>query len=85
MPNTFEAYSYGLESPAQFAAAVTPDNDNDLATAARALLIGVAGDVKVTTTGGSTVTMTVPAGILPVSVVRVFATGTDATDIVALW
>ena len=72
--------------PAKHAAAVTPADDADLADAATALLVGTAGALKVTTTGGETVTFgNVPAGILPVGVVRVFATGTTASNLVALW
>lgn len=68
-----------------YAAAVTPDNDNDLATWARALHISVAGALKVTTTDGSVVTFaTMQAGILPVCCRRVWATGTAATGITAL-
>ena len=72
--------------PAKNAAAVTPNDSTDLTNVARALYIGVAGDVKVDTLGGDTVTLTaVPVGILPISVTRVYATGTAATNITALW
>lgn len=51
------------------------------------LYVGVAGDVKVTTAGGDDITFTgVLAGsFIPVQVLKVFATGTTATNIVALW
>ena len=51
------------------------------------LYVGGLGDVNVITAGGDDVTFTaVPAGtFLPVQVVRVFATGTAATNILALW
>ena len=51
------------------------------------LYVGVAGDVKVTTAGGDDVTFTgVLAGsFIPVQVIKVFATGTTSTNIVALW
>ena len=50
------------------------------------LYIGVTGDDKVTTTGGEDVTfVAVPAGmVLPIQVVRVFATDTTATSILSL-
>lgn len=72
---------------AENAAAVTPDNDNDLATAALALYIGTGGNVALITTGGDTVTFSnLPdAALLPVQTARVLATNTTATDIVALW
>jgi len=51
------------------------------------LYIGVTGDVKVKTVAGNDVVFTgVPAGsFMPVQVTQVFATGTTATNIVALW
>ena len=78
----------GLDSPAGSAAAVTASNTADLITPARALYIGGAGDVVVNMLGeGSSITFAgLAAGsILPVRVSRVLATGTTATDIVALW
>jgi len=49
------------------------------------LYIGVAGDLKVTTVGGDDVVFVGIQGFLPVHVIRVFATGTTATDILGLW
>jgi 3D (Asp-Asp-Asp) domain-containing protein len=51
------------------------------------LYVGVGGNVKVRTMGGDDVTFTglVTGQFVPVQCVRVFATGTTATDIVALW
>lgn len=74
-------------APAQDAAAVVPDDGDDLGTTpCRALYVGVSGDVKVTTSDGTTVTFkAAPVGILAVSVKRVFATGTTATNILALY
>lgn len=73
--------------PATRAEAVTPHDTNDLDAATRGLYVGTAGALTVITAGGDTVTLVaVPAGsILPLSVTRVLATGTDADDIVALW
>jgi hypothetical protein len=75
-----------MDGPAQSAFEITPHNTNDLATTARGLYVGAAGDVKVDTVAGDTVTFVdVPAGtILPVCCTRVYATGTVATDIVGL-
>ena len=50
------------------------------------LYIGGAGDVKVLTTGNDEVTfIDVQPGFFPVQVIRVYATGTSATDIIGLW
>lgn len=73
-------------SPARSAAAVTPNDSADLANSAKALWVGVEGDVVVDTTGGQTsVIFKNVKGILPVSVKRVRSTNTTATDIVALY
>ncbi len=67
-------------------AAVTPSDSTDLSFVARGLWVGGAGDVKVTTANGDTITLSgVQAGtLIPVAVSRVFATLTTATLIVAL-
>ena len=51
------------------------------------LYVGVAGDVRVLTADGDDITLkTVGAGsFLPVQTLKVFATDTTATDIIALW
>lgn len=87
MPDLFSTYTENLEGPAAHAAAVTPDDNNDLTTAARGLYVGGAGDLTVITTAGDTVTfVAVPAGtLLPVRAARVLDAGTAATSIVALW
>lgn len=87
MADPFESNRAGLDSPAEHGAAVTPNDSTDLATTARALWIGGAGNVAVTTAGGSSITLTGAAAgtIIPVRVSRVLSTGTTATAIVALW
>jgi hypothetical protein len=74
-----------LLSPASMAAAITPSDSADLATASKRLWIGGAGAVALITVGGSTVTYTaVPAGTyLQVRAARVKSTGTTATNIIA--
>jgi len=50
------------------------------------LYVGVSGDVKVTTSGGNDVIIVAaPVGWHPVDVVRVWATGTAATDMLIGW
>lgn len=71
--------------PFRHAAAITPSDANDLSYYALMLVIGTGGALKVTTISNETVTLTVPAGQLPLHVKKVFATGTTATGITALW
>ncbi len=74
--------------PAANAMAVTPSDSADLGTPVRGLYIGGAGDLKVKMDEGEQVVtfVAVPAGsLLPISVDRVYATDTTATNIIALW
>jgi len=75
------------------AAAVTPSDTVDIPSVTGGtnngcvLYVGGYGDIKVRTIGGDDITF---AGVLggtfmPVQVIKVYATGTSATDIVALW
>jgi hypothetical protein len=66
--------------------AITTNDSTDLASTVKAIYCGGAGNIKVTTSTGVTVTFTgVLAGtILPVTAKRVFATGTTATNLVGL-
>ncbi len=66
-----------LGNPAENAAVVTPNDSTDLADTSRALYISGAGDLRVTMRSGQVVTFTaVAAGVFPVRVTRVHATGT---------
>lgn len=50
------------------------------------LYVGVEGDLKVETSGGDVVTFkNMPVGYVPIQVVKIFATGTSANEIIALW
>lgn len=73
--------------PAENAFAVTPNNDADLAEDTRGLYVGVSGDVKVDLVGGTTVTfVNLAAGVIhPIRARRVYATGTDAGDIIGVY
>ena len=65
---------------------ITPDDSNDLSNYSRAINVAVSGTVKVDTSGGTTATLYIAAGItFPVIATRIYATGTAATGIVALW
>ena len=82
----FNTYTAGLDSPANHAETVTPHDTTELTTVARALYVGVAGDVAVLMNDDSTATFVgVAAGsFLPIRVKRVNSTNTTATSIVAL-
>jgi hypothetical protein len=84
--------AYANQSPALStdptdAAAVTPSDGTDLTFVSKKLFVGGAGNLVVITAAGNTVTFTgVAAGtILPIRVSRVKATGTTATNIVAMY
>jgi hypothetical protein len=86
MTYPYSSYSQSEFSPARNAVAVTPSDSENLATSAKALWVGQIGDVSVDTVGGQTaVVFKNCLGVLPVTAVRVRATGTTATDIVALY
>jgi len=70
---------------AHTASAVTPSDSTTL-VATRALYVGGSGDVKVDMAEAGTVTFygVVAGSLLPIQVVKVYSTGTSATNIVAL-
>ena len=87
MADQFENIRPALESPGEGILEVSPNDSVDLAQVSRALYIGGSGDVAVQMKDGSTGTLVgVPGGqVLPVRAVRVLATGTTATNIVAVF
>lgn len=68
-------------------AVVIVPNDSTTIPATRAIYVGVAGDIKVNMAGVGTaiVFKAVPVGILNISAVRIYTTGTAATNMVALY
>jgi hypothetical protein len=74
-----------VSDPARYGLAVTP-SDVTVLNPTRALYIGTTGNLTVRMYGGqNNVTFTtVPVGIFPIQVDRVLATGTTASNIVAL-
>lgn len=76
----------GSSITADGAAIVTHDT-NELPSYSRQIYCGGAGDIKLITVGGTTLTFkAVPVGtLLPVRAKLVFATGTTATNLVAIW
>lgn len=68
------------------AADITPHDTNNLGNGCRAIWVGTAGNVKVTTVQDDTVTFqNVPVGWLPVRAKIVWSTGTTASGLVAVW
>ena len=74
-------------SPATRAFAITSSDTADLAVNTRGLYVGGAGNVKVDTLGGDTVTFTgLASGVIhPISVKRVYSTLTTATTIIGVY
>jgi hypothetical protein len=85
--DTFSRFQESVVSPVTNAAAVTPHDTNELGYVTRAIYVGATGDVKVAMQDSGEVTfLDVPTGaVLPVRVKKVFATGTNATNLIALW
>lgn len=65
----------------------TPSDGADLAEVPRAILVGVAGTVKMTDNSklATASTMTLGAGLYPFHPKRIWSTGTTATGIVLLY
>jgi hypothetical protein len=86
MTDAFNSYTPGLESPASHLEAVTPSDTVDLPNVSRALNVATAGQLRLTTVGGTTQSVYVAAGMaFPVRARRVWQTGTTATGIVAMF
>ena len=72
---------------ARRASSITTSDSEDFSEPTRGIYVGASGDLKVTFVSGGTVTLVgVPAGmLLPIQVIRVYATGTTASSLVALF
>lgn len=85
MSDPFQNQASGLQSPAARLADVTPDDGADLAFPTRAIAVGTEGFVRLVTIAGDTGRVfVVPGAPFPIRARRILATGTSATDIVAL-
>ncbi len=74
-----------LDGPARQSETVSPSDTVDLTTPSRGIYVGVTGNITVIMLNGTTQLFSnVPVGVLPVRVTRVKATGTTATNMVAL-
>lgn len=84
----FSTFRTALESPYDHAAAITTSDTTDLSDVTRAIYVGggAPGNITCTINGVDVVFKLVPVGtVLQVRTSRVKATGTTATDLVALW
>ncbi|WP_105428729.1 hypothetical protein [Neorhizobium sp. T6_25] len=86
MPDRFANTQASLSGPAASGFAITPSDSTDLPETTRALYVGTGGHLSVRMLSGETLTLSnVPAGgLLPLRVIRVFATGTTAVAIAGL-
>lgn len=75
----------GLTTPARNVALVTPSDDTDLANVAKTIEVISAGNLKVTTIGGVTITKPFAAGYHPLVVTRVWLTGKTCGDVYAYY
>jgi hypothetical protein len=82
----FQGKIVSYEMPSNHLLALTPNDAVDLTYVTRGIYIGGAGDLAVRDEFNNDVTFTnlVPGIILPIRVVRIFATGTSVTDIIGL-
>lgn len=71
--------------PASKAVAVAPSDSTNLNYECRSLYVGVSGDVTAVVGGTAVLFKAAPVGVLPIRCTRVNATGTTATNIVALY
>jgi hypothetical protein len=86
--DNYELFQHTPETTARQAVAVTPSDTTPLTKYAKALYIGVTGDVTVIPVGGTTGVLfkAHPVGyFVGCQVAQVMATGTTATNIVALY
>lgn len=85
MVDDFDGYGSSLDSPGTNAESVVPNDDSDLSRVSRALWIGVAGNVKLTTLGGDTVVFVGAQGWMPLRVSRIHSDETTASAIISVW
>jgi hypothetical protein len=82
-----EKLDAGMTQPVTGAVSVTPSDSVDLANGpCRAVWVEGTGTVRMTLAAGDTVTLTLAAGFAhPFVATRIWATGTTATGVVALY
>lgn len=83
----FRGDATSISDPITSGADVTPDDGADLAYVTRGLMVSASGDVAIAFPNGQTLTLTslAPGQVYPFRAARVYATGTTATGIKALY
>lgn len=86
MSDTFSDYPVTPTSPPVDGFSITPSDGSSLSVTTRGIYVGVAGNLKVVTAGGTTLTFVgLGAGMVhPLRVTKVFATDTTADSIIGL-
>lgn len=90
MSDSFSGYADSAGAPARRVAVVVPSDSIDLPDTPKGLYVGTGGDITLIAVGAPTgaagvLFRNIPSGsLLPVRTRRVTATGTTASDIVAL-
>lgn len=86
MADNFRKHEYRLDSPAGLAFPISGSDSTNLEYITRGIYVGGTGDIKVDMAqSGSVIFRNALAGtIIPVRAVKVYSTGTDATDLVGL-
>ena len=86
MKRPFQGYGETLSSPLAHGFAITPDDENELGVATRAVHLGGGGDLKVTFVSGDEVLLQgLGPGWHPLRIAKVWQTGTTATAIFGGW
>ncbi len=85
MPQTLNLRASSLVEPPQNATTIVPSDSTDLPQPTRAIYVGTPGDLRVLTQGGQEVIYKNLSGTKVLRAVRIFTTGTTATDLIAEW
>ena len=87
MPDNFSSHTSSLNSLAAGAADITPADGTTLSQTTRAIYVGQGGNLRVRMVSGDVVTLTatVTGAVYPVRASEVFATGTTAAALIALY
>jgi hypothetical protein len=89
MADNFRTHETNLESPARNAYLVSPNDSVDLPITTRALMVNNPGDVKVEFArdieGAAVVLKLAASTVYPFCIRRIWANGTTATQITALY